>query len=250
MAVYQVPQFLDSGDKIVFGMTVWQLVYAMAGFFLSLGMFSLVSGALPFLGIWSAIPVLPIAALAIYLSLGKFNGRDSDIYILKFILMLVRPRKMVYQRQPDNYDLDEKLAKLTVENIEKEWESRLVKAVEQQKDTNYDFRGQQAEQKARIIREMGSHLDDTFNNTMAAVSRASLQIEAKQDFLEKLDQQRVQSGTGWNKFMQNQQQAVNQQTSSNQQPINLPAFQPIKIKDYIAEEVNFFDLNKDGKRDA
>jgi len=249
MAMYQVPQFLDSGDKIVFGMTVWQLLYAMAGFLLSLGMFSLVSNALPFLGIWSFIPVIPVAGLSLFLALGKYNGRDSDIYVLKFILMLAKPRKMVYQRQPDNYDLDEKLSKLTFQNIEKELQSRLQVSLADQANPLTDFNKVQSERKAEIIRQMGSNLDNTLYNTLQSVSIKQLEVEAKRDFLQNLEKQTPHQKTGWSKFFQAndlpKQTDNNNNQNSNQQTF-VSDFQPSKIHDYISGgDMNFFDLSKD-----
>jgi len=248
MGMYQVPQFLDSGDKIVFGMTVWQLLYAMVGFFLSIGLFSLVNNALPWLGIWSFIPIIPIAGLALFLALGKFNGRDSDIYVLKFILMMAKPRKMMYQRQPETFDLDEKMAQLTPQIIEKDWESRLQSSLQDQQDPLLDFKRVQSDRKAEIIRKMGTTLDDTLYNTLQSVSRKQLEVEAKQDFLQKVRQQNS-SKSSWGQFVSKPQDT--QQNGQQPQSINLPEFQPSKIKDYLpgGRDFNFFDLNNDGSID-
>jgi len=251
MAVYQVPQFLDSGDKIVFGMTVWQLLYAMVGFFISIGLFSLVTNALPWLGIWSFVPVIPVAALALFLALGKFNGRDSDIYVLKFILMLAKPRRLVYKRQPDNLDLDTQLAKLTPKVIEKEWESRLQANLADDSNPLSDFRDIESERKAEIIRQMGSTLDDTLYNTLQSVSRKQLQVEAKQSFLQNLRAQNARRKPIFGSLIpQNQDNQDTQDSTTPVSEIDLPLLQP-KINDYLANgrDFNFFDLDHDGELD-
>ena len=95
MPSYQIPQFLDSGDKIFMGMNVRQFAYALVGFFISVVIFNVF---FPAVGNYSFVLVAPVALLSAYIALGKYNGRDSVIYIFKGIIFWTKPRKMKYAR--------------------------------------------------------------------------------------------------------------------------------------------------------
>ena len=127
MPVYQIPQFLDSGDKILGPMNVRQFGYALAGGALSFVVYAIVGGLIPGLGIFAFLPSTPIMGLFAFLALGKYNGRDSEIYVLKFILFLQKPKQYKFRRGADAMaELDRKASKLTYENILAEWNKRVA----------------------------------------------------------------------------------------------------------------------------
>ena len=182
MASYHIPQFLDSGDKILGPLNIRQFGYALAGGTVAFLIFTVVQSILPGIGTYAIIPAIPAMGLFGYLSLGKYNGRDSEIYVLKIVIYLLKPRMMVYARVVDNYDLDEHLAKLTVDNITKEWQNRIT----QYSDVANDFEGNTAKAKAARIRQLGLNIDMGQRNALQSVIRNTVANEINQSSLDAL----------------------------------------------------------------
>lgn len=128
MASYQVPQFLDSGDKIFLSMNVRQFAYALMGFFVSLGIYSLFNQITPALGPYNLFWASPTMLLALYLAIGKYNGRDTEVYVFKSIIYFTKPRTMQYQKQPDYSDIEDKLKEFTPAKIEARWSQAVQEA--------------------------------------------------------------------------------------------------------------------------
>lgn len=156
MPVYQVPQFLDSGDKILGPLNVRQFAYALAGFLLAFFTFTIVNAIIPGLGLFAFIPAIPIAGLAAYLALGTYNGRPSEVYVLKFILYTKKPRNLIFIRKPNLEDLEARLRVLSTEGITNEWNRRLA---EKQQTGGNSFESQSKTDKIKRIKDLGLNLD-------------------------------------------------------------------------------------------
>lgn len=220
MASYHIPQFLDSGDKILGPLNIRQFGYALAGGMLSFVLFTIFQSLLPGIGTYAIIPVIPVIAVFGYLALGKYNGRDSEIYVLKIIIYALKPRLMVYTRVADNYDLDEHLAKLTYDNISKEWAARIAQNANQ--DNNFDTNSTKA--KAARIRELGLTIDIGQRNALQSVIRNTVANEINQNTLEAL-------------LPQNQNHRYTQSLLINKKA-NIA---PIGTQQNDAGDVNYFD---------
>jgi PrgI family protein len=220
MASYHIPQFLDSGDKIFGPLNVRQFGYALAGGLLSFITFTIIQSLVPGLGVYALVPVLPIVALFGYLAFGKYNGRDSEIYILKIIIYFLKPRFMVYARVVDTSDLDEQLSKLTFDNISKEWAARIAQTTV---DENA-FENHSARMKADKIRELGINIDIGQRNALQSVIRNTVANEISQNSLEAL-------------LPHNQNHRYTQSLLLNKKD----NIQPIINPDYNIPEANYFD---------
>jgi PrgI family protein len=184
MPSYQIPQFLDSGDKIFLGMNVRQFAYALVGFFVCVLIFNIF---FPAIGNYSFVIVAPIGLFTLYLSLGKYNGRDSEVYILKYIIFNVKPRFQKYARAYDLSNEDFKLSQLNYEVVNRELENRLVSSKAQALDPLTEFRNQNAQGKAGKIRQLGKSLDDQMVNVSNAVISQEVKIERHRELLKELD---------------------------------------------------------------
>jgi hypothetical protein len=176
VASYQIPQFLDSGDKIIGSLNIRQFAYALGGFLLCALIFSLVGSAVPGIGTYAAIPCIPVGGLFLYLALGKYNGRDSEIYVLKFILFQNKPKRMVYRRVPQLDDLNEKLSDWTEDKINKRWNDEVAKLKALDDDEYLAFGQGGAAKKAKQIRTFGRNLDMSTSSTMSKVAQSQIKI--------------------------------------------------------------------------
>jgi len=161
MQVYQVPQFLDSGNRILGPLTLWQLIYAMVGGTICFVIFNFFSTLIPGIGIFALLPVAPVAGLTAYLSLGKYNGRDADIYVLKMIVHFVRPRRMTYSRKPDLSEIDQQIKELTPEKILERWRER--REITQGQDI---FKSKDVEYKVSTIKNLTSSIENIQQNVL------------------------------------------------------------------------------------
>jgi len=159
MQAYQVPQFLDSGNRILGPLTLWQLIYAMVGGTICFVIFNFFSALIPGIGIFALLPVAPVAGITAYLALGKYNGRDADIYVLKMIVHFVRPRRMTYSRKPDLSDIDEQIRELTPEKILERWRER--REIAQSQDI---FKSKDVEYKVATIKNLTSSIENIRQN--------------------------------------------------------------------------------------
>lgn len=187
MPSYQIPQFLDSGDKIFLGMNVRQFAYALVGFFICVIVFNLF---FPAIGNYAFVPIAPIAALALYISLGKFNGRDSEVYIFKGIIYFTKPRKHKYARDMDMTDINYQLSQLTYEVKNKAMLGTLTAQNAVTNDPLAAFRTQDSMQKANRIKQLGKHIDNQFVNTAKTVVSKEIKIQRHRELLNELDKNR------------------------------------------------------------
>lgn len=184
MASYQMPQFLDSGDKILGPLNLRQFGYALGGFMFAMIVYYVTSGIFPRLGVLAWGPSIPVVALAAYLALGKFNGRDTDIYAYKYLLYVLKPKFMTYQRFPFVDDLNEKLAEYTVEKINKRWMANVTSKQNISQNDYLAFTASDSELKADTIRRIGSSLDENYTNSTGDFYRQQLIIDQKEALIE------------------------------------------------------------------
>jgi len=184
MASYQIPQFLDSGDKILGPLNLRQFAYALSGFLFSALIFTSFQSIDPRIGVYALLPCLPVVVIFGYLALGKYNGRDAEVYVLKFILFMAKPRKMFYVRVPYTTDLDEKLAALSANQILKEWTLRVNKIKELEGNQLKTFNNLDALGRAQKIRSLGIQLDMGFYNTITSIKQQEIKLENNRNLLQ------------------------------------------------------------------
>jgi PrgI family protein len=171
MASYQIPQFIDSGEKIFLGMNVRQFAYALAGFFGTVLIFVTIQNTVAGIGWYAIIPAIPLILFSLYLSMGKFNGRDSEIYVLKGIIYFTKPREMKYQRRPDYTVVSQKLAELTPEKILTRWNRESQQQNQDTKDQVLIFQSSDTRSRASQIRKLGRNVIDNSNQNIAELIR-------------------------------------------------------------------------------
>jgi hypothetical protein len=246
MASYQIPQFLDSGDKILGPLNIRQFAYALGGFFACVLIFTLVQGALPGVGFYAILPALPVAGLAAYIALGKYNGRDSEIYILKFILYNVKPRVMMYRKIPYTADLDERAATITYDKIMQEWNSRVAKLKTLEESELKGFTDMSAVDRARKIREIGTQMDMGFYNTLRSVKQGQLKLAEKQAVLDNLTLKSGSRGGGFG-LLPGSSSSISPNSTTSVNPVlstTAPVTTTQKSEYDDVDEVNFFELDK------
>jgi hypothetical protein len=177
MASYQIPQFLDSGDKIFGPLNIRQFGYMLGGGFAGFLIYTVTQALIPGIATYAIIPAIPVFALTAYLALGKYNGRDSEIYIFKSVIYLLKPRTLVFRRVVDNSDLDAKLSSLTVSNIEKQWAAAATKSKKLEDNKYSSFEMEDVRSKARQLRSIGSSLDLGQRNALEALQRGNIRIQ-------------------------------------------------------------------------
>jgi hypothetical protein len=183
MAMYQIPQFLDSGDKVFFSFNFVQLIYLLIGFFSALGVYYLVTFIFPAIGIYAIVPAIPFFFSFLYLAAGKFNGRDTHLYIGKFIKLFTSSPKLTYSHIADLTDLYEKFGSLDIAAKTKEFEARYEKIKaqnlsDQSMGTN--------EKKTQYIKELGSNLDQNYINTSALIAEKDAKLQDRQRILDEI----------------------------------------------------------------
>lgn len=174
MASYQIPQFLDSGEKIFLMMNVRQFAYALAGFFGSLLIYIVIQNTVPGISWYAIIPAIPLILLSIYLSMGKFNGRDSEIYVLKIILYFTKPREMKYQRQADYTVVNQKMSELTPDKVLARWNRESNQQTQNSTDQVLIFQGGSNASRTAQIRKLGKNVDDSNQNVADLIRRKEI----------------------------------------------------------------------------
>jgi PrgI family protein len=189
MSAYQIPQFLDSGDKIFMGMNIRQFGYFMAGIIGTIILFNPLYSAI---GYFAFLPCLPIGLFALYLSIGKYNGRDSEIYILKSIIFFTKPRMMMYSRQPLMDDINNKMALLTTDIKEKELLARVAQNKSDLDDPLANFGTQNAETKAKIIQGFGRKIDTQGVNMSLQIAQQRVKVAGHTKLLDEISVNQTQ----------------------------------------------------------
>ena len=185
MASYQIPQFLDSGEKIFLMMNVRQFAYALFGFFATLIIYLVIQNSVPGIGWYAIIPAIPVILISLYLSMGRYNGRDSEIYVLKLFIYLFKPRIMKYQRQPDYSEVNRKMAELTPEKVLARWNKENNQQTQQNTDQVLIFEAADAKSKADQIRKLSRNLiDGAGENIARLVRRQEIEILHKTETIE------------------------------------------------------------------
>jgi len=186
MASYQIPQFLDSGEKIFGPMNLRQFGYALGGFMLCAAIFTIITSIIPGIGYYGLLFVVPIALLAAYLALGKYNGRDSEVYVYKLFLFILKPKNMVYQRQPDLEDLNKKQSEWNFDGISRRWSSGFAKEKDLKANNLSQFGKNQIQDKATLFRNIGENIDTSSNNTFTEVAKQELNVASKEATLKQV----------------------------------------------------------------
>lgn len=196
MAAYQVPQFLDSGDKILGPLNLRQFFYVLVTFLICVVIFTVTSSILPTLGTYAVVPAIPFALFGLYLAMGKYNSRDSEIYIVKWFTSLFKEKKMIYVRQPYLDDLNKKAVEWSAPQIETRWSKSIAELTEDEEDVYSSFRKDQAEKKAIMIKELGGYIDSGLYNALSEVKKRELQINTKQEAVKQMKylKQKVKQG--------------------------------------------------------
>jgi PrgI family protein len=193
MASYQIPQFLDSGDKIFLGMNIRQFAYALVGFLLCVLLFQLF---FPAIGNFAFVPVAPLGLFFFYLCLGKYNGRDAEIYILKIVIFATKPRAMKYIRDYDLIDINTRLYNTTFTKLLTELDGRVAIAKAVSSDPLAEFATQDSDIKANTIKQLGRNLDQKMVNVGKNIVSQEVKIERHRQLLEAIerDKQAKQRG--------------------------------------------------------
>jgi PrgI family protein len=186
MASYQIPQFLDSGEKILGPMNLRQFGYALGGFMLCAAIFTFLNTLIPGIGLYALFFIVPVALLAVYLALGKYNGRDSEVYVYKLLLFMLKPKNMVYQRQPYVDDLNKKMAEWSVDNISKRWARGFAKDKDLQKNEQNQYGKKGIKNKAQIIQFLGDNIDTSTTNALSKVKENELKNNLREVQLNKI----------------------------------------------------------------
>ena len=187
MASYQIPQFLDSGDKIFLGMNIRQFAYALVGFMLCVLIFNVL---FPSIGNFSFVPVAPLGLFFFYLCLGKYNGRDAEIYIFKVIIFASKPRFMKYTRDYDLSEIYTKLYNNTYSKVLAELDGRVAIQKYVSQDPLATFSTQDSDVKAETIKKLGRNLDQKMINVGKTVVSQEVKIERHRQLLEAISKQR------------------------------------------------------------
>lgn len=234
MASYQIPQFLDSGDKIFLMLNIRQFGYALFGFFLCTLVYILFSQLTPSFGAYNGIWALPVAAFFAYLSAGRYNGRDSEVYIFKVVTFFFKPRKLKYSKTPDTVELDKKLADLTVEKIQARWNKEYEKM--HPSDASGNFASSDEKGKISKIKELGSMVDLPATTILGDIKRRMIEVEKKGVLVKAARELQVATRRG---------------VPLSQSILNNPVLNQIDPSDpydnYISGE-NFFNVNKIDKQ--
>ncbi len=181
--MYQIPQFLDSGDKVFFSLPFIQLIYLLVGFFSAIGVYYFVLFLFPALGIYGIIPAIPFFLVFLYLAIGRFNGRDTYLYVGKFIKLFTTSPHMTYTHQADLSDLFEKFGSLDIYLKMKEFDARYEKiSAQKAKELSMGT----VERKTQYIKELGSNLDANYINTSAYIAEKDAKLKTRQELLDEL----------------------------------------------------------------
>ncbi|MBC7405995.1 MAG: PrgI family protein [Candidatus Parcubacteria bacterium] len=170
MPSYQIPQFLDSGEKIFLNLNIRQFAYALAGGALGVALFyGIGQSFLPQLGWFNlvfCVPSLPF----VYLAIGKYNGRDSEVYVFKSIIYFLKPRLMKFSKQPDNSDLDQKMSDWTYEKVLNRW--RGLESDQKALETNAykAFEDSSASERIKTIQSLARTVNDPTVNIATTIS--------------------------------------------------------------------------------
>jgi hypothetical protein len=95
MIQFQVPQFIETEDKLVGPMSLRQFVYV--------GTAAAISGLLLFilnLGLWIFVTGI-LGAVSVFLAFGKFNGRPITIFIKALFQNIWSPSVYVFKLRPE-----------------------------------------------------------------------------------------------------------------------------------------------------
>jgi hypothetical protein len=95
MIQFQVPQFIETEDKLVGPMSLRQFVYV--------GTAAAISGLLLFIlniGLWIFITAI-LGSLSIFLAFGKFNGRPVTIFLKALFQNIWSPNVYVFRLRPE-----------------------------------------------------------------------------------------------------------------------------------------------------
>lgn len=175
MPSYQVPQFLDSGDKILWTLSVRQFAYALIGgltAFISIQILQKIIGFIPAL-----IIVAPFVFLMAFIAIGKYNGRDAEIYVFKFIEYLKKQKNLMFRRVPYSPELDKRLSHLNYNYLSNTLDRRLQDKLQENQFRNH-FSAQPALAKIATIKSLSQKLEKESVNEMVSIQQLEQQNQA------------------------------------------------------------------------
>lgn len=157
MPTYQVPQFLDSGDKIIGPLNLRQLVYAIVGGGLLFGAYNF----LITVGVNNIFALVMVAFPAFFLALlvvGKYNGRDIELYVLVMFDFIRKPKVMLYKKKPDLHELEERESHLNYAFLADSLEKRYMDSA-RQLNSSHSFKNQSLQIKMAKIKAISEAID-------------------------------------------------------------------------------------------
>jgi PrgI family protein len=193
MPSYQIPQFLDSGEKIFLNLNVRQFAYALAGGAICTGIYAFVQYLIPTIGPYAVIPaVFPFGFIFAYLAIGKFNGRDSEVYVFKAIIYYTKPRIMKFQKQPEYSDLDARMNEWTYDKVLSRWSG--VQSIEADNKANEynSFDSSDTATKIRQIRSLAQKVNEPSTNVAVTLAQKTAEVEQKKRLAEEIEAKKRQ----------------------------------------------------------
>ena len=187
MPSYQIPQFLDSGEKIFLNLNIRQFAYALAGGGIGVALFyGIGQQFLPQLGWFNLVFCLPSIPF-IYLAIGKYNGRDSEVYVFKSIIYFLKPRLMKFSKQPDNSDLDKRMSEWTYDKVLNRW--RGIETDQKALDSNAyrAFEDSSASERIRTIQTLAKKVNDPSVSIATTISHKEGIANEKRELAQKIE---------------------------------------------------------------
>lgn len=161
-------------------MNIRQFAYFLVGFFVCVLVYSVTQAIYPPIGVYAVVPAIPFGLFFAYLALGKFNGRDSEIYVLKAVIYFTKPRKMKYQRNPDYSEIDKKAAEWTFEKVAARWNIEVSKQKEIDSSEYNTFEQADYPTKVSQIRNLAKTVNEPTTTVMMTVKERERQLEQTQ----------------------------------------------------------------------
>ena len=189
MPVYQVPQFIDSGEKIIGPLNLRQFIYALIGGGLTFGIYYLMSAVWLLNIVVSIIAAAPFAVIFGFLAFGKYNGRNAEVYLFKFFEYLRKTKQVAYHKIPETPELDARLKTLRYGFMSSEMDRKYERSLFM-KGAKFRFDGIDEDAKLQRIRALSQLVDDNIQTDLKHidnVSRRNQELQESFDNPEKKD---------------------------------------------------------------
>ena len=157
MPSYQVPQFLDSGDKIIGPLNLRQFAYALIGGIMVFGLYQYILTTFN-TTLWAVIIAFIPGLFLALLAIGKFNGRDAEVYLYALIAFVRKHKILMYKKVSQNEELDDRLGKLTFVHLSDTLDKRYQDAHKNSKSST-SFKSQPLDVKMAKIKAISQAID-------------------------------------------------------------------------------------------